>query len=161
MLLLQCSNFTFWSCPSLKSIFLPASLSVIDGSAFAPSSIEEIDVDAANPHYFVSGPFLICVDGMTLIRYFGYSEDLGLDSLKDFGLIHIGQYAFSSCSALKSICIPASIEILEEYCFSLCYALSQIVFESGSKLTQMGANVFFWIFVTEINLYSGQCRKHW
>jgi hypothetical protein len=52
---------------------------VIDGSAFVRSSIEEILVDGANPHYCVSGQFLIALERMTLIRYFGHAEGLGLD----------------------------------------------------------------------------------
>jgi hypothetical protein len=132
----------FMRCQSLKSFSLPASVSVIAGSAFLESSIEEILVDAANPNYFASGQFLIGVDGMTLIRYFGHAEDLGIDCLSDLGLRQIGRSAFSQCSTLKSICIPASIEILGDDCFGLCASLSQVTFESGSKLTQMGVNVF-------------------
>jgi hypothetical protein len=92
-----------WGCESLKSICLPASLSVFSGSAFLKSSIEEIFVDAGNPHYFVSGRFLIGVDGMKLIRYFGHADDLGIDCLRDLGLRQIGPDAFSYCSILKSI----------------------------------------------------------
>jgi hypothetical protein len=136
-------NSVAWGCTSLKLISLPASLSVIDASAFIGSSIEEIVIDSANPNYFVSGQFLICVDGMMLIRCFGDGDDLGIDCLIDLGLRQIGRFAFSHCSKLKSICIPASIEMLCERCFSLCDSLSQVLFEPCSKLSQMGANVFF------------------
>jgi hypothetical protein len=132
----------FLSCGLLESIFLPASLSAITASVFTRSSIEEVRVDDANPHYFVSGRFLIKVDGMTLIRCFGSGKDLKADCLSDLGLKQIGRYAFSRCSALKSIFLPASIEILHKECFSRCSSLSQIIFESGSRLTQMGFQAF-------------------
>jgi hypothetical protein len=117
-------------------------LFVIDGSAFYKSSIEEVVVDAANPHYVVSAPFLIGVDGMTLIQYFGDGEDLRVDCLCDLGLRQIGSLAFSFCSALKSIFIPASIEILGDRCFHICSSLSEIRFESDSKLSQIGIEMF-------------------
>jgi hypothetical protein len=74
---------------------------------------------------------------MILIRYFGHADDLGIDCLRDLGLRQIGDNAFSYCSALKSICIPAFFEILCEYAFNNCSSLSQIIFESGSQLTEM------------------------
>jgi hypothetical protein len=132
----------FSGCQSLKSLVLPASLSVIDGSAFLLSSIEEILVDAANPHYFASGPFLVGVDGMTLIRHFGNGGDLEADCLTNLYLRQIGPEAFCGCSALKSILIPAGIEILGDYAFSKCTSLSEIIFEPGSKLTQIENSVF-------------------
>jgi hypothetical protein len=135
----------FWGCESLKSISLPASLSVVVASAFIRSYIEEIFVDGGNPHYFVSGPFLIGVDGMTLIRYFGRSADLGLDCLRDLGLRQIGRNAFSHCSTLKSVCIPASIDILGECCFSES-SLAEIMFDSGSGLSQIGIELFLKCF---------------
>jgi hypothetical protein len=132
----------FSNCLSLKSLFLPASVSVINGSAFIDSSIEEIYVDDANPNYFVSGPFLIGVARMSLIRYFGDSGDVTLESLSDLGLTQIGSYAFSNCSILKSICIPTLITSLGRDSFSYCFSLSQIIFQSDSFLSQMGFGTF-------------------
>jgi hypothetical protein len=57
----------FAGCTALKSICLPASLSAIDGSAFVASSIEDITVDPENAHCFVSGRYLVSVDGIRLI----------------------------------------------------------------------------------------------
>jgi hypothetical protein len=138
----EIQNSAFGHCQSLKSLFLPSSVTVLTGSAFLWSSITEIVIDAANPHYFISRRFLIKFDGMTLIRSFGNGGDLSIDCLSDLDLIQIGPDAFS-CSAPKSICIPASIEILGEECFSYCFSLSQILFESGSKLTEIGIAAFF------------------
>jgi hypothetical protein len=138
----EIQSSAFGHCQSLKSLFLPASLSVIDGSTFLESSIEEISVDAGNPNYFVSGQFLIGVEGMTLIRYFGHRERLAIDCLCDLGLRQIGPDAFSYCSILKSILIPASIEILGDNCFNNCFCLSQIIFESASKVLHVGTEAF-------------------
>jgi hypothetical protein len=75
----------FVSCGLLKTLLLPASVSHISDTAFMNSSFEEIHVDDANPNYFVSGQFLICVAGMTLFVYFGDGKDLEMDSLRDSG----------------------------------------------------------------------------
>jgi hypothetical protein len=131
----------FSGSQSFRSICLLPSVSAIDGSAFLWSSINEVRVDAASPHYFVSGPFLIGIDGMTLIRHFGDGKELGIDCLCDFGLRQIGPDTFRGCP-LRSILIPASIEILGDWSFSDCRSLSEISFESGSKLAQMGISFF-------------------
>jgi hypothetical protein len=49
---------------------------------------------------------------------------------------------FAGCKSLLSICIPASVEILADRCFHACSALSQIEFETGSKLTRIGGQAF-------------------
>jgi hypothetical protein len=138
----EIQSSVFDHCASLKSIFLPASLSTLSWQAFLSSSIEEVIIDAANPHYFASGRFLVAVDGMRLIRSFGRGDDLNADSLCKLGLRKICPNAFSNCSALKSICIPASIEIIGKECFENCSSLSQIIFQSGSRITRLGGEVF-------------------
>jgi hypothetical protein len=44
--------------------------------------------------------------------------------------------------SLQDIRIPASVEIIGNECFRGCMALSSVIFESGSKLSQIGENVF-------------------
>jgi hypothetical protein len=110
--------------------------------AFYPSLIDEIHFDGENPNYFVSGPFLIAITKMTLIRYFGWSSNVILDALGELGLTAIGPSAFDFCSMLESICIPAFIEIIGDYCFSACSSLSELTFESGSRLTHIGEAAF-------------------
>jgi hypothetical protein len=134
----------FFECDSLRSISLPASLSVLTGSAFIGSSIQEIHVDRANDHCFVSGESLIGLQGMTLIFHFGPSERVIVGAeLGSFGKYReIGPYSFVNCSVMRSIYIPASIEILGDSCFGRCSSLFQITFESGSKLTRIGQEPF-------------------
>jgi hypothetical protein len=55
----------------------------------------------------------------------------------------IGSEAFSGCSALCSLCIPASVEILSQKCFFHCSSLLLLTFESGSKLVRIDAEAFF------------------
>jgi hypothetical protein len=56
-------------------------------------------------------------------------------------LKEIEREAFYS-SGLKSIQIPNSVEKLEYECFSQCESHSEVIFESGSKLKEIGERVF-------------------
>jgi hypothetical protein len=42
--------------------------------------------------------------------------------------------AFLNCAVLKSICIPALVEILGSECFSNCLSLASVSFESESQI---------------------------
>ena len=69
------------------------------------------------------------------------------DGLKTLG--GIGGYATSKyrgnvfeCSALESIVIPSTLEVLKEYTFSSCYKLASVVFAEGSRLKKIGNHCF-------------------
>jgi hypothetical protein len=134
----------FADSPLLKSLFIPASVSVLDGFSFARSSIEMIAVDEANPNYCVSGTFLIGLEGTKLIRHFGFVENVVLDLESTIGsrLTQIDHFAFACEPILTSICIPASIEGIGQECFRWCSSLSQLTFESGSRLAVIGFAAF-------------------
>jgi hypothetical protein len=138
-------------------------LAVICGVSLCGSSIDKIVVDKSNPHYFVSGDFLVAVDGMSLIRYFGRSENViigrDIEAVGSFSfrgcnfiltvafepearLTQFGQCAFAECSRLTSICIPAQVEHLSDSCFSWCTSLAKVTFEQGSKLTRIDGGAF-------------------
>jgi hypothetical protein len=57
-------------------------------------------------------------------------------------LARIENNAFSACSALKYICIPAGVEFLGSMCFSRCTSLVQLTFESGSRLAEIELGAF-------------------
>jgi hypothetical protein len=99
---------------------------------------------------------------MALIWYFGRSEQVTIG--RDVGslgrgsffqsrltsiafeegsvLTQIGDLAFSGCSSLKSICIPAGVESLGKRCFSECTWLTDITFAPFSRLSQIGSRAF-------------------
>jgi hypothetical protein len=54
----------------------------------------------------------------------------------------IPERTFLNCEGLKSLCIPASVEVLGEACFSCMTQLSSLTFEPGSKLRTMEDQVF-------------------
>jgi hypothetical protein len=111
----QIDFFSLYSCSSLKSICLPASLAIIDGSNFYDSVISHIAVEDGNRHFRVCGDFLIDFEGITVIRYFGSDSHVRL---------------------------PRNIEILGTQYFSDHKSLSSLTFGSGSKLTLIEAGPF-------------------
>lgn len=54
----------------------------------------------------------------------------------------IGDYAFSNCSYIESITIPASITSIGDYAFEDCEGLKTVTFEQGSQLTSIGECAF-------------------
>jgi hypothetical protein len=55
----------------------------------------------------------------------------------------IEHITFSGGSRLKSICIPSSLEILCENCFSKCWGLESLTFEPNSKLSRIERHAIF------------------
>jgi hypothetical protein len=63
---------------------------------------------------------------------------------------HIEERAFSHCSSHLSICIPSSVDILGDECFSQSEADLLVTFETGSRLRRLGR----WVFVAFVDLHS-------
>jgi hypothetical protein len=140
-------------CFSLRSICLPASLEMIDGSVFFCSRVSSVTIEEGNCHLRVSGDFLLDVNRLSILRYFGSDSNVNLNfeleplssgcsCLFNSRLQRIASKAFSWCSSLQSICIPYSVELLGEHCFEGCGSLSTVTFESGSKLTRIEQYAF-------------------
>jgi hypothetical protein len=99
--------FAFSDCALLQSFFIPSFVDTIDGSAFAYSGIRQIIVAADNPYFKICGPFLLNHNGTSLVRYFG------LDS---------------------TVKIGSQVEVLLPNSMADCTDLTEVEFESGSRL---------------------------
>ena len=60
----------------------------------------------------------------------------------EFPLKRIEKEAFSGCSGLREIEIPASVEVLCEGCFWACRSLQRVTFASGSCLKRIEKEAF-------------------
>jgi hypothetical protein len=94
----------------LRSIEILASVTFIDGSAFAGISVSSISVSPDNMQFCLSECFLEGFDRSMIYRYFG------------------------SC---RSIVIPSSVVVLGKSSFRRCKSLESVRFESGSRLEQI------------------------
>ena len=108
----------FSDCSSLTSIEIPASVETIGKEAFKRcSSLATVTFEKGSQLKIIGG-------GYSSSSHFGtYSDYYG---------------AFSDCTALTSIEIPASVETIEATAFKRCSKLTTVTFEKGSQLKTIG-----------------------
>ena len=98
----------FSYCTALTSIEIPASVETIEAAAFLPCS------------------------SLATVTFENGSQ------LKTIGGGSYSSGAFSDCTALTSIEIPASVETIEAAAFKGCSSLATVTFENGSQLKTIG-----------------------
>jgi hypothetical protein len=151
--LVDIEPWSFSSVTNLKLIDFPAYLVNIHGAAFAHAGITEICVGSGHRHVQVIGDFLVDITEKKLLHYFGSSsviilsravEAIGsycfsycanLSSLtfeEGSKLTHIDRGAFTCCSSLKSIAIPASLTTLAGSAISIS-GIRHIAIEEGNQ----------------------------
>lgn len=101
----------FAGCTSLTSVIIPAGVENIETSAFKNC------ISLASVHF---------EDASILKNIKGDYHDSGYD--------YISNGAFSGCSALTSIEIPASVETIGIAAFKDCSSLQSVIFQPGSLL---------------------------
>ena len=125
----------FQSCRSLTTIEIPASVETIKYSAFNGCT-------SLKTVTFEKGSELKTIEGY--YQFYGaFSDCTSLTSIEIPASVEtIGICAFSDCTSLTSIEIPASVETIEWYAFSYCTSLKTVTFEKGSKLKMIQYNTF-------------------
>ena len=108
----------FSDCTALTSIEIPASVETIGNTAFS-------DCSQLATVTFEKGSQLKTIGG-------GYSSSSHFGTYSDY------YGAFSDCSSLTSIEIPASVETIEATAFKRCSKLTTVTFEKGSQLKIIG-----------------------
>ena len=105
----------FSFCP-ITSIEIPASVETIEAAAFKGcSSLTTVTFEKESQLKIIGGGYGYSYSGT--FYYYG---------------------AFSDCTALKSIEIPASVETIEVVAFKGCSSLITVTFEKGSQLKIIG-----------------------
>ena len=105
----------FADCTSLTSIEIPASVEKIGAGAF---------------------------HGCTALTTVTFEKGSQLKTIEGFSWIYSRSYsgAFSDCTSLTSIEIPASVGKIGVATFKGCTALTTVTFEKGSQLKEIGDN---------------------
>ena len=154
----------FSYCTALTSIEIPASVETIGASAFKgcsklatvtfekESQLKTIGGGYSEPNYY--GVFSDCtaltsieipasVETIEAAAFKGCSSLATVtfengSQLKTIGGGSYSSGAFSDCTALTSIEIPASVETIEAAAFKDCSSLATVTFEKGSQLKTIG-----------------------
>ena len=152
-----------FSGAALTSFEIPASLTSFGYEPFQDCPLETVTFADGFAMEDISGMFrysglkAIEVPASQASTSYLFSECSDLETVTfaegcEFTSIDAG--AFSECSSLKSIEIPASVESIGEYAFYYCYSLETVTFAEGSKLKSIGENAFNCTALTGIEIPS-------
>ena len=154
-------NSAFEQCASLISIDIPANVETIGTAVFwGCSSLTTVTFEKGSQLKTIGGgssyygAFSDCT-ALTSIEIPASVETIGASAFKgcsklatvtfekesQLKTIGGGSYssgAFSDCTALTSIEIPASVETIEAAAFKGCSSLATVTFENGSQLKTIG-----------------------
>ena len=158
----------FSGCEKMESIYIPASIEIIDVSAFPTRtlqgglcSLKAIEVNSDNRNYCSVGGMLLSKDRSELlfvpdaiqkscfevpegVKIINTSLALGNTAINELTLPNsvtvIGNSAFSDCRNLEKIILSESIEEIGEYAFYNCAALKSVVWPKSLK--RIGDNAF-------------------
>ena len=121
----------FEACGRLTSVSVPASVISIGTFAFADcGSLQEIAVDDCNTKYCSEDGVLFNADMTKLIVYpAGKAQEIYRipDTVTDIAL-----FAFSDCTSLISVEVPASATYIGEGAFYACASIEEIVVDGGN-----------------------------
>jgi hypothetical protein len=153
----------FEFCPSLQRFHIVGSVSNIGQNFIGVSGVSDITVDRNNGHFQRVDYFLLGEEGRSVFLYFSRGAEVVVPSyvviLRDRSfffrfslesvsfddgsrLQSIEASAFEACHLLRSIRLPASLEMIGAYAFSDCPSLVAVTFEAPSKLREIGARAF-------------------
>jgi hypothetical protein len=141
----------FENCVSLRSLSIPASVTMIGRRCFAGplSSLSVVEFEAGSKlRQIDEGAFAGCLCLKSIIVPSSV-QTLGRECFKgcrvletvkffpDSELVRLEPFAFLDCSSLSSLFIPASVEFIRLSCFSGCDSLSTITFGSPARIREL------------------------
>ena len=171
-------NSAFDQCASLTSIEIPASVETIGEAAFKGcSSLATVTFEKGSQLKTIGGDFyygafsgcpITSIEIPASVETIGEAAFRGCSSLatvtfekgSQLKTIRGGYYgssyygAFSNCSALTSIEIPASVETIEAATFKGCSSLATVTFEKGSQLKTIGGGYYYYDYYDYYGAFS-------
>lgn len=129
-------DFAFKDCAAIASIIIPRSVTTIGKKAFAGcSALTAIVVEQGNCVYDSCNNCNAIIETETNTLIAGCQS-----TIIPYGIIHIGEGAFSGCTHLTSISIPRGVTTIGNDAFEDCSALTSVTLPDG--ITSMGEEGF-------------------
>ena len=129
--LTKLANYSFWTCPSLKEVTLPSSITNIGKAFLACDSLETINVPANAK--------------LTTIEEDAFKSNINLKHFNFLGecpLTTIGKNAFANLKKLTTFKMPKTITDIQLNAFSGCSNLATVEFDPNADIQKIGAGAF-------------------
>ena len=159
-------KYSFSGCTDLTDMTIPDSVTSIGERAFFNCvNLESMTVPFVGEKKNATSNFFGYIFGAPTFSDNVSFVPSSLKSVVITGGSVIGTYAFYKCAGLTDVTIPESVTCIEQYAFSACNALKNIVFQntSGWYVTQTkGATSGINVTVTDnaLNLYNLKSRYY-
>jgi hypothetical protein len=141
----------FQDCPMMSFLHIPPRLQNLGMMSLLGSSIIHVEVDPESQWFSMINP---CLVNLASRFYTHNSSAVISNSIQELGsnafrgrvclktvtfespaiVVKFVNSAFSECSSLESICIPATVRYIGEICFGGCSGLVSVTFEDPSML---------------------------
>ncbi len=130
----------FQGCTQLTDVFISKSIASIDNVFAKCSSIKRIVVDEDNQNFKAIEKLIVNRNNDTIHLIVG-AIDKGEYRIPD-SYETIANRAFEGQVYITKLIIPKTVRSIGERAFANCVGLEEVVFEEGSRLTEVGAYSF-------------------
>ena len=134
----------------ILSVTFPSSLETIENYAFYRSTLENVDFGGSAPNFditafeqtrwLMNAELGMLYSGTTAVRYVGTPPEQF--TIRD-GTTRIETGCFSSKTSLVKVYLPESLEEIGSSAFSSCSNLTDVVLPANNNLKTIGSNAFY------------------
>ena len=129
----------FYSCPELKNVQIPSTVSTIGAQAFGESPLlSKIIVDPTNQNFYADNNGILFNKTQTELIFCPKTVSGAYTVPEDVQKIHA--FAFNNCKQLTSVVLPNGLKRIEDGAFWGCSNITSANIPSG--LTYLGSDAF-------------------
>lgn len=129
----------FYSCPELKNVQIPSTVSTIGAQAFGESPLlSKIIVDPTNQNFYADNNGILFNKTQTELIFCPKTFSGAYTVPEDVQKIHA--FAFNNCKQITSVVLPNSLKRIEDGAFWGCSNMTSANIPSG--LTYLGSDAF-------------------